>query len=117
MAPADVDSSALPGPSATMPNGSPGSFGESGTRSHDESLSFEEFAGWAGGSQLVDEMLSHLHVFDRTPWHEQRSAKDRGLTRLGGPVTKPTPAVAKLAEAERATAAQAAVAGPSYDAS
>ena len=40
MAPADVDSSALPGPSATMPNGSPGSFGESGTRSHDEPLSF-----------------------------------------------------------------------------
>lgn len=36
MAPALVDISALPGPSATMPYGSPGSLGDSGTRSHDE---------------------------------------------------------------------------------
>jgi len=35
MAPAEVDISALPGPSATMLYGSPGSFGESGTRSHE----------------------------------------------------------------------------------
>ena len=33
MAPAEVESSALPRPSATMPYGSPGSLGDSGTRS------------------------------------------------------------------------------------
>ena len=33
-------------------------------RDDDGALSFDEFKGWAGGSTLVDELISHFHLFD-----------------------------------------------------